>query len=191
MGGWTKLWLRSPDRRGLGRRRGDSRNETPGVGTRRSAERERRPARSFSVSGLFKGLRMGKFRLPSVSPRTTPRTDAASRLLRPARLSPPLHWVLRMERIRRFPTRFCMFSRVCREEKFPSLPGAASRTLGALRRAVMSVRKRTASAIRGSRPRAVDDSARRNCWLRARRAAAGFMGEHGHGFSSSEVERRE
>ena len=78
-----------------------------------------------------------------------------------------------------------------RKSSPPSQPGAASSTLGALRRAAMSVRKRTASAIRGSRPRAVDDSARRNCGLRARRAAAGFMGEHGHGFSSSEVERRE
>jgi len=46
-----------------------------------------------------------------------------------------------------------------------------------------------ASAICESRPRAVDDSARRR---RARHAAAGFLGEHGHGgFSSSEVERRE
>ena len=101
------------------------------------------------------------------------------------------------------PIRFRLFSRACREEKFPSLPPsrhrephdwtAASRSRRrAFRRPRAAVRHptagarlgRAASAIYDIGPRAVDDSARR------RHAAAGFLGEHGHGGFSQEVERR-
>jgi len=167
---------------------------------------------SFAVSSLFKGLRVGKFRRPA---------SAGPPVSRELRRGWTRHrdsfWF--GETVAAVASASSERGRTWRDSNSVSfvfnglqggkflLPPSGRRepTLGPLHRAPRSrafrrpraaVRRpaasallgRTASAIRDSRARAFDASARRR---RARHAAAGFPGEHGHaGFSSSEVERR-
>ena len=143
---------------------------------------ERRPARFLRRFEPFQGVTDRKIsppriRRPTDFPRTTPRTDGVATPFDPARRTlrrrPP-----NGRGFGEIPIRVRLFSRVCGEEKFRSVPAAASPTLGPLRRARdgehsgdrarpcevgprgACVLGRAASAICDRRPRAMNDSAR-------------------------------
>jgi hypothetical protein len=185
------------------RPRATRRDETAGVrrGVPLNASGGRRD--SFAVSSLFKGLRIGEFRCPPIPANDAEdgRGVATPSVRRDCRRR--CTGVLRTARIWRDSNSVSFVFKGLQGGKVPLSPSRrgepdawtaalASRAFQETARGrAVSERKRAASAICGSRPRAVDDSARRPRRRRARHAAAGFLREHGDGFSSSEVERRE
>jgi hypothetical protein len=176
-----------------------------------SRRKKRLPTRFLRRFEPFQGFADRKISQPRIDrpadfPRTTPRTDAVSRLSSIRRDGPRIGVLRTGEDLAGFQFGFVCFQRLAgRKSSAPSQPAPRARRLdrcvalakGAFRRPPTAARRRTAGCLLGRaawaicdrRPRAADDSARGR---RPRHAAAGFLGERGHSrFSSSEIGRRE